>query len=111
MSSNVSESAADDLRKQARAWLTEHWSGDPNAATAPLPDGSSQSFVEKVIDEDDKVEIKDSSKDGGGMAMLQRRFDFDPLMLIGIGAGAVVLGLAAFTYATRKEPGGKPPQP
>ena len=48
---------------------------------------AAREFVEKVIDEADKVEIKDSSKDGaGGMAMLQRRFDFDPLMLIGIGS-------------------------
>ena len=48
---------------------------------------AAREFVEKVIDEADKVEIKDSSKDGaGGMAMLQRRFDFDPLMLIGNGS-------------------------
>lgn len=48
---------------------------------------AAREFVEKVIDEADKVEIKDSSKDGGGgMAMLQRRLDFDPLMLIGIGS-------------------------
>jgi len=48
---------------------------------------AAREFVEKVIDEADKVEIKDSSKDGGGgMAMLQRRFDFDPLVLIGIGS-------------------------
>ena len=48
---------------------------------------AAREFVEKVIDEADKVEIKDSSKDGGGgMAMLQRRVDFDPLMLIGIGS-------------------------
>lgn len=48
---------------------------------------AAREFVEKVIDEADKVEIKDSSKDGGGgMAALQRRFDFDPLMLIGIGS-------------------------
>jgi uncharacterized protein YdbL (DUF1318 family) len=48
---------------------------------------AAREFVEKVIDDADKVEIKDSSKDGaGGMAMLQRRIDFDPLMLIGIGS-------------------------
>ena len=49
---------------------------------------AAREFVEKVIDEADKVEIKDSSsKDGGGgMAMLQRRFDFDPWMLVGIGS-------------------------
>ena len=45
-----------------------------------------------MIDEADKVNMQDesrkeSSKDGGGgMAMLQRRFDFDPWMLIGIGS-------------------------
>jgi uncharacterized membrane protein YqhA len=33
------------------------------------------------------------------------------IMMIGIGAGAVVIGLAAFTYATRKEPGSRPQQP
>jgi len=50
---------------------------------------AAREFVEKVIDEADKVEIKDSSgKDGGGggMAMLQRRFDFDPWMQVGIGS-------------------------
>jgi uncharacterized protein YdbL (DUF1318 family) len=47
---------------------------------------AAREFVEKVIDEADKVEIKDSKDGGGGMAMLQRRFDFDPLMLIGIGS-------------------------
>lgn len=44
---------------------------------------AAREFVEKVIDEADKVNMqdesrKDSSKDGGGgMAMLQRRFDSD----------------------------------
>ena len=53
---------------------------------------AAREFVEKVIDEADKVNMQDesrkeSSKDGGGgMAMLQRRFDFDPWMLIGIGS-------------------------
>jgi len=37
--------------------------------------------------------------------------DANDVMLIGVGCGAVVIGLAAFTYATRKEPGGKPQQP
>ncbi len=47
---------------------------------------AAREFVEKVIDDADKVNIKDAGKDGGGgMAMLQR-FDFDPLMLIGIGS-------------------------
>lgn len=45
---------------------------------------AAREFVEKVIDDADKVEIKDSS--GGGMAMLQDRFDFDPWMLLGIGS-------------------------
>jgi uncharacterized membrane protein YqhA len=36
--------------------------------------------------------------------------DANDVMMIGIGAGAVVIGLAAFTYATRKEPGSKPQQ-
>ena len=53
---------------------------------------AAREFVEKVIDEADKVNMqdesrKDSSKDGsGGMAMLQRRVDFDPWMLLGIGS-------------------------
>ena len=48
---------------------------------------AAREFVEKVIDEADKVQIKDSSKDGGGgMAMLHKRFDFDPWMLVGIGS-------------------------
>jgi uncharacterized protein YdbL (DUF1318 family) len=52
---------------------------------------AAREFVEKVIDEADKVEIKDSGKSGGGMAMLQRRFDFDvrgidPWALVGIGS-------------------------
>jgi len=52
---------------------------------------AAREFVEKVIDEADKVEIKDSSKDGGGMAMLRQRFDFDvrgfdPRVLVGIGS-------------------------
>lgn len=49
---------------------------------------AAREFVEKVIDEADKVEIKDSSgKDGGGgMALLHKRFDFDPWVLVGIGS-------------------------
>ena len=47
---------------------------------------AAREFVEKVIDEADKVEIKDSSKDGGGMAALRQRVDFDPWMLLGIGS-------------------------
>jgi uncharacterized protein YdbL (DUF1318 family) len=48
---------------------------------------AAREFVEKVIDEADKVEIKDSSKSGGGgMAALGQRIDFDPWMLLGIGS-------------------------
>jgi len=52
---------------------------------------AAREFVEKVIDEADKVEIKESNKSGGGMAMLQKRFDFDvrgfdPWALVGIGS-------------------------
>ena len=52
---------------------------------------AAREFVEKVIDEADKVEIKESGQDGGGMAMLHRRFDFDmsgfdPWVLVGIGS-------------------------
>jgi uncharacterized protein YdbL (DUF1318 family) len=52
---------------------------------------AAREFVEKVIDDADKVEIKESGKSGGGMAMLQRRFDFDvrgfdPWALVGIGS-------------------------
>ncbi len=36
---------------------------------------AAREFVEKVIDEADSTQIKDSS--GGGMAMQLRRFDFD----------------------------------
>ena len=45
---------------------------------------AAKEFVEKVINEADKVEIKDSS--GGGMAALRERVDFDPWMLLGIGS-------------------------
>ena len=49
---------------------------------------AAKEFVEKVISDADKVEIKDG---GGGMAALQKRFDFDvrgfdPWMLVGIGS-------------------------
>ena len=57
---------------------------------------AAREFVEKVIDEADKVNIQDESgkespADGGGMAMLHKRFDFDasgfdPWMLVGIGS-------------------------
>ena len=54
---------------------------------------AAREFVEKVIDESDKVNMKDANpKDatrkegGGGMASLDRRFDFDPWILLGIGS-------------------------
>ncbi len=47
---------------------------------------AAREFVEKVINEADKVEIKDPKGGSGGMATLEKRFDFDPLMLIGIGS-------------------------
>ena len=47
---------------------------------------AAREFVEKVIDQADKVEVKQTPAGGGGMAMLQRRFDFDPWMLVGIGS-------------------------
>ena len=48
---------------------------------------AAREFVEKVIDEADKVNIKSESRkdSGGGMATLEKRFDFDPWMLLGIG--------------------------
>ena len=48
---------------------------------------AAREFVEKVIDQADSTQIKDSS--GGGMALQSRRFDmsgFDPLVLLGIGS-------------------------
>ena len=45
---------------------------------------AAREFVEKVIEEADKVEVKQGGN--GGMAMLERRFDFDPWMLLGIGS-------------------------
>lgn len=45
---------------------------------------AAREFVEKVIDDRDKVELKKPG--GGGMAGLQRRVDFDPWMLLGIGS-------------------------
>ena len=52
---------------------------------------AAREFVEKVIDDADKVQIKETPADGGGMAMLNKRFDFDvsgfdPWMLVGIGS-------------------------
>jgi uncharacterized protein YdbL (DUF1318 family) len=47
---------------------------------------AAREFVEKVIDESDKVNIRQPGGNGGGMAALQRRVDFDPWMLLGIGS-------------------------
>ena len=47
---------------------------------------AAREFVEKVIDQADKLEVKQTPAGGGGMAMLERRFDFDPWMLVGIGS-------------------------
>ena len=47
---------------------------------------AAREFVEKVIDQADKVEVKQTPAGGGGMAMLERRVDFDPWMLVGIGS-------------------------
>jgi uncharacterized protein YdbL (DUF1318 family) len=47
---------------------------------------AAREFVEKVIDEADKVEIKEPTGGSGGMAALEKRFDFDPWMLLGIGS-------------------------
>ena len=52
---------------------------------------AAREFVEKVIDDADKVQVKETPADGGGMAMLHKRFDFDvsgfdPWMLVGIGS-------------------------
>ena len=49
---------------------------------------AAREFVEKVIDESDKVDIPaQGRKDGGGgMAALQGRVDFDPWLLLGIGS-------------------------
>ena len=45
---------------------------------------AAREFVEKVIDDADKVNIKQDG--GGGMALLHKRFDFDPWALVGIGS-------------------------
>ena len=59
--------------------------------TAAEAKEAAREFVEKVIDDADKVQIKETPADGGGMAMLHKRFDFDvsgfdPWMLVGIGS-------------------------
>ena len=83
----------------------KHWMGMPVAAALLLSacvtinvyfpaaeaKEAAKEFVEKVINEADKVEIKDAPAGGGGMAMLERRIEldlsgFDAWALVGIGS-------------------------
>lgn len=83
----------------------KHWMGMP-VATALLLSAcvtinvyfpaaeakeAAKEFVEKVINDADKVQIKETPASGGGMALLQRRIElnlsgFDPWALVGIGS-------------------------
>lgn len=52
---------------------------------------AAKEFVEKVINDADKVQIKETPSSGGGMALLEKRIelnlaDLDPWALIGIGS-------------------------
>ena len=83
----------------------KHWMGMPVAAALLLSacvtinvyfpaaeaKEAAKEFVEKVINDADKVQIKESPSSGGGMAMLERRIEldlsgFDPWALVGIGS-------------------------
>lgn len=83
----------------------KHWMGMPVAAALLLSacvtinvyfpaaeaKEAAKEFVEKVINDADKVEIKESPAAGGGMAMLGRHIEldlsgFDPWALVGIGS-------------------------
>ena len=83
----------------------KHWMGMPVAAALLLSacvtinvyfpaaeaKEAAKEFVEKVINEADKVEIKETPAGGGGMAMLGRRIEldlsgFDAWALVGIGS-------------------------
>ena len=83
----------------------KHWMGMPVAAALLLSacvtinvyfpaaeaKEAAKEFVEKVINEADKVEIKETPTGGGGMAMLGRRIEldlsgFDAWALVGIGS-------------------------
>ncbi|QNN47098.1 YdbL family protein [Thermomonas brevis] len=83
----------------------KHWMGMPVAAALLLSacvtinvyfpaaeaKEAAKEFVEKVINEADKVEVKQPPAGGGGMAMLERRIEsdlsgFDPWVLVGIGS-------------------------
>jgi len=83
----------------------KHWMGMP-VATALLLSAcvtinvyfpaaeakeAAKEFVEKVINDADKVQIKETPASGGGMALLQRRIELDlsgfaPWALVGIGS-------------------------
>ncbi|MFN3702796.1 YdbL family protein [Thermomonas sp.] len=83
----------------------KHWMGMPVAAALLLSacvtinvyfpaaeaKEAAKEFVEKIINDADKVEIKESPAGGGGMAMLDRGIGgdlsgFDPWVLVGIGS-------------------------
>ena len=83
----------------------KHWMGMPVAAALLLSacvtinvyfpaaeaKEAAKEFVEKVINDADKIEIKETPAPGGGMAMLDRgiKLDlsaFDPWVLVGIGS-------------------------
>ena len=83
----------------------KHWMGMPVAAALLLSacvtinvyfpaaeaKEAAKEFVEKVINDADKIEIKETPAAGGGMAMLDRRIQldlsgFDPWALVGIGS-------------------------
>ena len=83
----------------------KHWMGMPVAAALLLSacvtinvyfpaaeaKEAAKEFVEKVINDADKVEIKQTPAAGGGMAMLERRIEldlsgFDLWALVGIGS-------------------------
>lgn len=83
----------------------KHWMGMPVAAALLLSacvtinvyfpaaeaKEAAKEFVEKVINDADRMEIKETPAPGGGMAMLDRRIKldlsaFDPWVLVGIGS-------------------------
>src|SRR5690606_10909364 len=90
---------------EPRSKTMKHWMGMPVAAALLLSacvtinvyfpaaeaKEAAKEFVEKVINEADKVEIKETPGSGGGMAMLERRIELnlsgiDPWALVGIGS-------------------------
>lgn len=83
----------------------KHWMGVPMAGALLLSacvtinvyfpaaeaKEAAKEFVEKVINDADKVQIKETPSSGGGMALLEKRIelnlaDLDPWALIGIGS-------------------------